>query len=350
LRGNFVFCPACGTNVVGGSTKKPKLGRDLRVSRRVVAVAFLPVLFIGMAISSVVGPWFQNLSMNLESKSVGLELQTGNDSSNWLSDSSTFRAKISLPTTLTDSATVKLEKLEGGLWVEQDSSEVKKSAVVPLQHTFSTTEKQSVRVSLYSGSKLIQTSNVKSVKGVKAPKGSLVKGGNTYYRYFTQTEYDSVSTPGCGSYCWGLWVSTPTKSTLTLWVEDKGKVISKKVKVTIAKVGVLKKVILPSLGFGDSGLLKIESRPATAEELRQASKPTPRTNNSGSGTPSGCEKLSTLLERRELQAQVIYKAWGGGLYSPIDNPEYFYKYFNDEGYVEESSKLVEIENEIKRCY
>lgn len=113
--------------MVGGSTKKPKSVRDLRVSRRVVAVAFLPVLFLGMAISSAVAPWFQNLSMNLESESVGLELQTGNDSSNWLSDSCTFRAKISLPTTLTDSATVKLEKLEGGLWVEQESSEVKKN-------------------------------------------------------------------------------------------------------------------------------------------------------------------------------------------------------------------------------
>ena len=323
---------------------------DSRKIRRAIIVLSLPLLLLGFGVVSTVAPWFQNLAMNLDSKDVGLELQVGNASSNWLYSASTFRAKVSLPNPLSDSATVKLERLDGAVWVDQISKEVSKSTIIPLSHVFASEGKTNLRVALYSGSKLIQVSNVKTVQGVKAPKGSFRKGGNTYYRYFTQAEYDSVSTPGCGSYCWGLWVSTPTKSTLTLWVEDKGKVFSKKVKVTIAKVGVLKKVILPSLGFGDSGLLKIESRPATAEELQEASRPAPRPNTNGGGTPAGCEERSRLLD---LYDQVVDEGEGWGFIAAgfwgFLTPSWFDSDFKADEYERLQSKLLAIGAEIRRC-
>jgi hypothetical protein len=309
MRREYVFCPACGAEAIRVDDQKPKRARDYRNLRRAIIVLSLPIFLIGYGVVWNVTPWFQNLAMNLRSDRVGLELQVGNNSSNWLGSGSTFRAKVSLPYKLSDSVTVKLEKLVAGVWVEQGASEVRNSSTVPLVHTFLSAEKQDVRASLYSGTKLIQTSNVKTVQGVKAPKGFLGKSGNVYFRYFTKPEYDSVSTPGCGSYCWGMWVSTPTKSTLTMWIVAEGRAISEKVKVTTTEVGVLRKVILPSLGLGKSGSVHIESRPATAEEIREANKPKPRPKPTQPEvtTPDNCNgfSLTEALDRRtELRMQM----------------------------------------------
>ena len=360
LLNKFSFCPSCGTKADNAQTRKVKackacgssLGKFFRSCPVCPWGSNLRIALVSAALLGTVllAPWFQNLAMNLDSKDVGLELQVGNASSNWLYASSTFRAKVSLPNALSDSATVKLERLDGGVWVDQISKEVSKSTTVALPHTFASEEKTSLRVALYSGSRLIQTSNVKSVQGIKAPKGDLTVGGNTYYRYFTQAEYDSVSTPGCGSYCWGLWVSTPTKSTLTLWLEDEGKVITKKVEVTISKVGVLKKVIIPSIGIGKSGYLKIESRPATAEELQEASRPAPRPNTNGGGTPAGCEERSRLLDLYD-QVVVEGESWGfhkHGVYGFL-RPTYFESDYRSDKYEALQAKLLRIKDEIFRC-
>jgi hypothetical protein len=352
IQSEYVFCPACGTDAIALEQQVVKSVKERRNFRRAIGFLVIPMLLLGFGVGFTVAPWFQNLSANLESKDVRLELQVGNESSNWLYSTSTFRAKVSLPNNLSDSATVELERLEGEIWVEQDSKEVTESATVPLQYKFSTAGKQSVRVSLYSGSKLIQASNMKTVQGVKAPNGPLNADGKVYYRPFTETEYDTVSTPGCGSRCWAYFVTTPTRSTLTLWVHDSAlKVLSKKVEVTITKVGVLKKVVLPSLGFGNTSSLHVESRPATAEEIQEANKPkpkpTPLPNNNGGGTPSGCERLSVLLERKEAIDRWILLVYPesalGGHWLTRGASE-------DMQTMERMGELWKIEAEIKRCY
>lgn len=74
-------------------------------------------------------------------------------------------------------------------------------------------------------------------------------------------------------------------------------------------MGVLKKIILPSLGLGNSGLLHIESRPATAEEILEANKPIPKPKPIApeEATTDECKEFSltkALDERAELQAKI----------------------------------------------
>jgi hypothetical protein len=353
MRNEFLFCPSCGTDAIAMEHQGPRRVRHDRNLRRAVVVFLLPILFLGYGVVVTVAPWFQNLSMNLDSTKVGLELQIGKQPSNWLNSTSTFMAKVSLPNNLSDSATLKLERLEGGMWIEQDSNEVTKSATVPLKHNFSNTGEQSLRVSLYSGSDLVQTSEVKSVTGVRVPKGPLEKEGDVLYRAFSKSEYDSLATLDCGSYCWAYWVSSPTQSTLTIWVEEKGRALTNKAKVTITEVGVLRKVILPTLGLGKTGSVSIDSRPATAEEIRQANEPEPRPNptpNTGKNTPEGCEERAVLLLRydqtvREGEIWGLNHSYGEGFFPRLE----WESDMQRKKFKELHSKLASITEEFFRC-
>ncbi len=304
LRSKVAFCQQCGTQAVElevpglwGANGASNSNRN-RPARTLVPL-FIIIAFVAGA---YIVPWVQDSAALLDSDEVKVELQVGHGSANWLKTNSYFRAKVSLPHKLSDSATVKLERMDDGIWVKEDSKETSGSGTIQMAYYFKDTEETQVRVALYSGDRLIQTSNVKTVQGVNQPKGWTGTQANVYFRPFTQKELRSVSRPNCGSYCWSYWVSTPIKSRLTLWMQDGGVVLTSAVSVTITQAGVFQKVIIPGAEYA-SGALRLNSRPATSSEIRAALSEKERqlTQNAAKerARSAACSSLSDLLQLRD---------------------------------------------------
>jgi hypothetical protein len=353
------LCPACRVDVFATrSATTPRL-KDSKPKRSLLKAVGIPLtLVIGAVVGGAGVPFVQNLSNFLQPEEVSLELQVGRGSSAWLFTGNNFRAKVDLPHKLSDKALVKLERFASGKWVQEDSEELAHSSTISLLHRYSTTKKEQLRVALYSGDRLIQTSNVKTVQGIKRPKNSDGMAENVVYRYFSQKEYDSVSTPGCGSYCWGIWVSTPIKSRLALWIESAiGKRESKKVYFTLTKVGVYQKVIFPALSRNSRGTLKLTSRPATAQEIRAGNKA------SNASETTVCRPFTELLdERKRLKHTiavlskteddtVIYGFLRNcltGNYSAGDSGDWWFEEQCDS-LLAAKKRLLEVESQINSC-
>ena len=280
LEGSYKFCPECGNHLVKIESQNPEAETFKRgtVIRRRMGLSLVGIALVWLIVGlSIKNDWL-HFASGLKASETQLELQLGKNTNVWANTTVSVRAKVNIPHDLLDSADVRLEMKtsKDAQWQLIESQSVRKSGVYVFSFTTGSIAKISqLRIAGFAGNRLIQTSRPKEMRNFKTPNNATSAGNGIYYRYFTDDEYNTISTPGCGNKCYALWVAAAKNTFTKVSIRDGDRSLSKNVTVILNEPGKYKKVVIPTTGKGR--VFFSGTRAASSAEISKASTP-PRNN------------------------------------------------------------------------
>ena len=265
------------------------------VIRRRMGLSLVGIALVWLIVGlSIKNDWL-HFASGLKASETQLELQLGKNTNVWANTTVSVRAKVNIPHDLLDSADVRLEMKtsKDAQWQLIESQSVRKSGVYVFSFTTGSIAKISqLRIAGFAGNRLIQTSRPKEMRNFKTPNNATSAGNGIYYRYFTDDEYNTISTPGCGNKCYALWVAAAKNTFTKVSIRDGDRSLSKNVTVILNEPGKYKKVVIPTTGKGR--VFFSDTRAASPAEISKAST-TPQ--NHVDETPSNGDSDSALYEK-----------------------------------------------------